>query len=477
MKRHSARGKQYKPTHAPIPEPVAATLPSEAVTLDIETLSHDGRGVARFNGKATFVSDALPGETVLARLTESKSKYNLAQIEQILTASPDRVTPFCPHYEQCGGCDLQHLSASRQVELKQTQVLEQLQRIGQCSPEETLPPLRAATDHYRRSARIGINQLSDGEPIVGFRRHNSNLLCQIDSCPVLEPRLDNLFAAIRAQLSPLGDIKHITQLDVDLGDQQGFLTIRHKKPLNAEAIQAFQQLAADYQLALAFQGTKTSDPGVEQPETASGMTAAYQLNGLTLNFRPGDFIQVNAQINQQMIDQAIRLLEPAPGDQILDLFCGLGNFTLPLAQQGAAVTGIEGSVAMVSQAQLNAQQNNLTDCEFHCANLTEDLSRLTWYRKPYNKIVLDPPRAGAQEIIGQLCALKADKILYISCNPGALARDTQALKQEGYRLQKFLVMDMFPQTHHIESMALFVRGKKPAAKKKVISGKKLWSKR
>lgn len=461
--------KRYKSRKKPQPQSAKSTpaLPSDPVEIEIESLSHDGLGVGRFEGKVTFVSNALPGERVLARFSEAKSKFNAAHAIEILRPSPDRVEPSCPHYAECGGCDLQHLSAERQLELKQIQVLDQLQRIGQTTPNKVLLPLHSESTHYRRSARIGVNQLADGEPIVGFRRKQSNLLCQIDNCEVLDQRLENIFSVVRDALQDAGDIKMITHLEIDLGDSGGFLTIRHVKNINAELRQKLQQIADQYQLTLNFAGNDASQN--EQPSAQ----VCYQLSNEKLWFRNGDFIQVNAGINQQMIDQAISLLAPQDNDQILDLFCGLGNFSLPLARTGAQITGIEGNISMVHQAAFNAEQNQLENCEFHCANLTESLTGVHWYRKGYNKILLDPPRAGAATIIPQLTALKPEKILYISCNPGALARDSLLLKEQGYSLEQFLVMDMFPQTHHIESMALFVKGKKPAKKPKLFGGKGL----
>lgn len=464
MKRYKSRNKSHKQ-----PKPQNQSLPTEPVEIKIESLSHDGRGVGRYDGKATFVSNALPGETVLALLNQAKSKFNEAVTTEIIDSSENRISPSCPHYEQCGGCDLQHLNPESQIALKQSQVLEQLQRIGQSTPEEILPPLRSAVTHYRRSARIGVNQLSDGEPIVGFRRRHSNLLCQIDNCEVLDARLENIFSTVRNKLQDSGDVKPITHIEIDLGDSgiagnEGFMNVRLKKNISDEQKSIFQAIAEQYKLTLGFIGNEV-EPA--PPATDIG----YQLGPDTLYFRSGDFIQVNAGINHQMVNLANELLEIKPGDRVLDLFCGLGNFSIPMARNGAQVTGIEGNSSMVQQAQLNAEHNKIEGCEFHCGNLAKELNGLHWYRKGYNKILLDPPRAGAATIIPQLTALTPEKVLYISCNPGALARDSRSFKEQGYTLKQFLVMDMFPQTHHLESMALFVKGKKPAKKPKLFSGK------
>lgn len=443
----------------------AQPLPTEAVELTIESLSHDGRGVGRYQGKTAFIRNALPGETVMAQLTEEKPRFINGESETLISSHPHRIEPACPHYKDCGGCDLQHLDNSEQLTLKQQQVLEQIERIGGSKPEQVSAPLTAQSWNYRRSARIGINQRSDGEPIVGFRRHGSQLLTQIDSCMVLDPRVQDIFSRIREGLDSGEDCKYITQLDIDLGDSEGFLTLRLKKQLSEEHQQLFDQIAAHYALRLQLHLIG------DESDTITVDSASYQLEGLTLEFRPGDFIQVNAEINQQMTKKAVELLKLSADDRVLDLFSGLGNFSLPVAKSGASVTGIEGSTAMVRQAEHNAELNNLSNCQFYRANLADSLAGLHWYRQPYNKIILDPPRAGAAELIPQVTALKPELILYISCNPGALARDTRLLDEQGYRMQEFLVMDMFPQTHHIESMALFIKGKKKAPKKKLFSGK------
>ncbi len=460
MKQNSSRTIKQPPARRP-----SQPLPIEPVELEISSLSYDGKGVGRYQGKAAFIDNALPGERVLARLTEEKSRFYQGHTDTVMTPSSHRIEPACPHYQQCGGCDLQHLDNQAQLELKQTQVLEQLERIGHTKPASVSPALTANNWHYRRSARIGINQLADGEPIIGFRRRGSNLLTQIDNCAVLDERISDIFTQVRNGLRDSGDIRYITQLDLNLGDQGGYLSLRLKRELSDEHLETFTSLAEHYSLALQYQ---VIDAEQNNPPTE---LSSYQLGDQVLEFRPGDFIQVNAAINQQMISKACQLLNLKPEDQILDLFCGLGNFSLPVAQSGASVTGIEGSMSMVGQAQRNARQNKLDNCRFFCGNLADDLKGLQWFKKGYNKIIIDPPRTGAASLIPQICGLRPELILYISCNPGALARDSQGLAEEGYTLQEFLVMDMFPQTHHIESMALFVRGKKRSQKKKLFNGK------
>lgn len=475
MKPHNrAKSGRHQPNKAR-PQQAALnreSLPDTPVEIEINSLSHDGRGVGKYQGKTAFISGALPTEQVSALLQSDQGKFYEGTLEHCLEASEHRIEPACPHYDLCGGCDLQHLAQDQQLLLKQEQVLDQLARIGTSKPRKVLKSLTGPADHYRRSARVGINQLSDGEPIVGFRRAQSNRLCQIDHCTVLDSRVADIFAEIREALSDHSDIKYITQIDIDLGDvsndknqPQGYLSLRLKKPLTDEHLAFFTALSHKRGLSLQQQIIGET---FQQPE----QLAEYQLNGLRLQFRPGDFIQINAEINQQMVRQALELLELSSQDRLLDLFCGLGNFSLPAAQLAGSVVGVEGSIEMVHRADGNAALNGITNTEFYCANLNEDLKPFSWYKKGYNKVLLDPPRAGAAKIIAQLAALGPESILYIACNPGALARDSRELRQQGYELDSFLVMDMFPQTHHVEAMALFKRGKKPQQKKKLFGGRR-----
>lgn len=435
----------------------AKTLTNEPVELVIDSLSHDGRGVGRLDGKATFVSHALPGETVLAKVHNAKAKFNEADCLEVISASADRVDPFCEHYQTCGGCDLQHLRQDAQVDHKQTQVLEQLSRIGHITPQETLPALQGPAENYRRSARIGINQKADGEVIVGFRRRASNLLTQIDNCPVLDKRLENICASLRDALEALPSVKHLTHLDISLGDNNGLLSVRHLKPLNEDELSVFTSICEAYDLSL-------------QHEKSEKLSASYRINDVDLAFHSGDFIQINAEINQQMINKAIELLDIQTEDKILDLFCGSGNFSLQLARKAQSVTGVEGSDAMVEQASANAAANGIDNCTFFRANLADNIAYCKWYKNKYDKILLDPPRAGAESIIEEVCQLQASKILYIACNPGALARDGGELQRHGYILSHFMLADMFPQTHHIESVALFERDPnfKPEQQEKLL---------
>jgi len=426
-----------------------ATQSDTTHSLTIERLSHEGRGVGRIGGKTTFVPDALPGEELLVRIEEVHKRYNTARVVERHSSSPDRTEPLCSHYGECGGCDLQHLNIDAQRQHKQQQVLDQLQRFAAVVPEQIEPALIASDAGYRRAARIGINQRQrDDEVLVGFRRRGSNKLLDIEQCPVLEPRLQPVFALMREALSDQGDIRRITHLDISCGDQGGYLRLRCTRAL-PEALQARLEQVADT-LDLTLQIALAADSHSDLAQ------AHYHLptQNLQLNFASTDFIQVNADINHQMVNQALEWLAPSSDDRVLDLFSGLGNFTLPLAQKAAQAVGVEGSTTMVERARSNAEAAGLDNVQFYRADLSQSFRHAPWFHEGFDLILLDPPRTGARETVGQLVHYGARRILYISCNPSALVADLEPLLSEGYRVTRFGIMDMFPQTAHVESMLL-----------------------
>ncbi|WP_286238964.1 23S rRNA (uracil(1939)-C(5))-methyltransferase RlmD [Neptuniibacter halophilus] len=423
-------------------------------TLEIERLSHEGRGVARHQGKTLFISGALPGETVRFSIDTKHRRFDEGHCVEVITPANERTDPVCPHYGVCGGCDLQHLAHDQQINAKQEIVLEQLQRLGKFRPEQIEAPITSPAWHYRRSARIGVNQLlRDGSPLIGFRRRGSSKLTQIEHCPVLAPALEQIMTGLREVLATADQFKEITHAELTQGDTEGALTLRVKKTPQPELCVKLQQLAESHNFKLYL------DNGEQIRAYAGDAELFYQhaASGAEIHFKPGDFIQVNASVNQQMIDRALAWLTPSAEDSILDLFSGVGNFTLPLARQAGRVVGIEGVDEMVHRARDNVQRNQQNNCEFFRADLSKDLRAMAWYKQGFNKILLDPPRTGALEIIRQLQQHKADTVLYVSCNPAALARDGAELIRQGYRASRFCVMDMFPHTSHVESLALFER--------------------
>ncbi len=417
-------------------------------TLTIERLSHEGRGVGLIDGKTTFIPDALPGEEVEVRIQETHKRYNVASVIERHNDSPQRVQPICQHYGQCGGCDLQHMNIDAQRQLKAERVLDQLRRYAKVEPDQILPALTDAPSGYRRSARIGVNQLQrNDEVLVGFRRRGSNKLLDIENCPVLDPSLQPVFGLLKTALSDQGDVRRITHVDVSRGDQGGYLRIRCTRGLPVTLQQNLEKVADELGLVLEIALANTP---------SDSALAEYHLpqHDLSLAFASTDFIQVNAAINQAMVKQAIDWLAPSAEDRVLDLFSGLGNFTLPLAQQAAQVVGVEGSDTMVQRARKNAEKAGLDNVQFYRADLTETFRHAAWFRSGFDLILLDPPRTGARETINQLVHYGAKRILYISCNPSALVADLTPLLEQGYRITRFGIMDMFPQTAHVESMLL-----------------------
>lgn len=425
----------------------------QSLELMIDDLSHDGRGVGRHNGKTVFVADALPGDKVVAKITKQQRRFDEAVLSELLESSTQRVQPTCKHYKTCGGCQLQHLNTSNQVQYKQNWVLQQLERAAKLLPDHIGEPLTSSPYNYRRSARIGINQTKSGDAVVGFRRKNSNRIENVDHCPVLNSTVEHLFPTLRTLLNKYRDeAKQITHAELSIGDNNGLLCFRIKKNLSQQLQQGLCDLCQPLKLNLYFQTDETLET-IWQNEPNS--FSIYQ--DIELRFMPGDFIQVNSSVNELMIKQAIDWLSPAENDRILDLFCGLGNFSLPLARKASEVIGVEGSDMMVQRATDNAELNNIHNCTFMAADLSKPIKKQQWFNANCNLALIDPPRTGAFELVKQLEDAPFERILYISCNPASLVRDAAVLCNHGYKLTQFGVMDMFPQTTHIESMALFER--------------------
>jgi len=438
-----------------------ARLPAEPLDLEISGLSHDGRGVSEVGGKKVFVHGALPGESASVRITQSLRRYDEGVAESISKPSPDRVEPACPHYGMCGGCALQHLSAEGQLAAKQDSLLQNLERIGKVSPISILPPLRGPSWHYRRKARLSVRWVHKKETaLVGFRERSSGYVTVMDSCEVLDARVAGLLPALRELIGGMQARENIPQIEVACGDDDCALVFRNMELLGEQDTQALVAFAKQHQVSILLQ---PGGPDSIYPLEPASVELSYTLPdyGLKLVFGPSDFTQVNAELNRSMLKQAMDLLQPGPDDCILDLFCGLGNFTLPLATLAGQVVGVEGDQELVEKAQDNALRNQLDNVEFHKANLVEDQQHAAWWKHRFNKVLIDPPRSGAQEVLALIAATDASSVLYVSCHPASLARDAGILVHElGFKLEAAGIMDMFPQTGHVESIALFSRTKK-----------------
>jgi 23S rRNA (uracil1939-C5)-methyltransferase len=433
-------------------------LESAPVEADIDDLSHDGRGVAHVGGKAVFVAGALPGERVRLRYTGRHRHHDEAAVAAVVRASADRVAPACAHFGTCGGCALQHLSSAAQIAAKQRVLLENLERIGKVRPRTVLPPLTDAPWGYRRKARLGVKYVEKkGRVLVGFREADGRYIADIERCHVLHPAVGERIGALAALIGSLDARRSIPQIEVAAGDDLVALVFRHLHPLSEADRAALAAFGREQGLGVYLQPGGIDSVAPLWPPDAR-LAFALPAYGVELEFRPLDFIQVNGGMNRRMIDHALALLDPQPGERILDLFCGLGNFTLPLARRGAAVSGVEGEAGLVSRAQENARRNNVDNAAFFAADLALDQSAAPWARQPYAKILLDPPRSGAAAVLEYLPRREARRIVYVSCHPGSLARDAGILvERHGFELVSAGAMDMFPHTAHVESIALFER--------------------
>ncbi|TQV80297.1 23S rRNA (uracil(1939)-C(5))-methyltransferase RlmD [Aliikangiella coralliicola] len=434
------------------------SLPTEPVVIDIDSLSHEGRGVGRIDGKTVFVDGALAGERVEMLYTYQRGKFDEGRIHRVITSGDDRVEPPCKHFEVCGGCSMQHMSSEAQISHKQSILQEQLAHFAQTQPEEWLPPLQADLLGYRRKARLGVRYVMKKErTLIGFREKYSNFLADIDSCPVLVKQVSDLLVTASQLIDTLDGRQFIPQIEVSCGDDKVALIIRHLKPMSDSDRAKWFSFAQENNLIVYLQPKGPDTITRLWPIDDEAAQLSYRLPefGVELLQKPLDFAQVNASINRKMVPFAIELLDVQPEDQVLDLFCGLGNFTIPLATKAKLVVGVEGVQAMVERGAENARFNQLDNVEFYQADLTSDLSDKEWNQRQYNKILIDPARSGALEVINNIVRFNAEKIVYVSCNPATLARDTGELVKSGYRLCKAGVMDMFPHTTHVESIALF----------------------
>lgn len=451
----------------------AKTRPSQLpqYIFKVERLSHEGRGIAHYgtdtdhpsdkNGKKVFIRYALPGETVKAQITRQVSKLEEADsIALISDSNPNRIEPFCPHFGICGGCNMQHIHPDEQIRLKQEVLKSHLSHFAGLEPMQWLEPIRSQQTDYRHKARIGVRYLpKQNKLLMGFREAQSNHLTEIQSCNILAQALNQALPELKVLLESLKGKNAIGHIELAKGDQEISLLVRHTEKLKEHDVNLLRQYALQKQWQLYLQPF-----GVESLHRVDDAQAAmhlhYRLNDFDVEFEfnPTDFTQVNPTVNQQMVKLACDLLELQQGETVLDLFCGLGNFSLPLATQVGAtgkVVAVEGSEEMVKRGTQNALNNRLTNVKFYSQDLTKDFSHFSWANQGFDALLIDPPRAGAEQIMHYVPKFGAKRIVYVSCNPATLARDAGILVQHGYQLKKAGVMDMFTHTGHVESIALF----------------------
>jgi 23S rRNA (uracil1939-C5)-methyltransferase len=426
------------------------------VRLRIDSLDAEGRGVARnAEGKVVFVEGALPGEEVDFQVLRKKSSFEIGRLTKVLGGSSSRQTPRCPHFGVCGGCSLQHTDARTQMAAKQRWLEENLGRIGKVEAETMLPIVYGDEWHYRRRARLGARYVpKKGGAMVGFREKRSSYITDMRECHVLPDQMSRLILPLRELVERLSIRARLPQIEVAVGDNATVLVIRHLDPLTPQDEEALRGFSERHQVSLWLQ---PAGPDSAHPFHPRESELYYELPefGLRFTFRPTDFTQVNQGVNRVLVSRAVRLLDPRPGERVADLFCGLGNFSLPLATRGAAVIGFEASRELVERARQNAALNKLA-VQFEVMNLFE--AQLAPYA-PFDKLLIDPPREGAVEIVKALPAAWPRRIVYVSCDPATLARDAGVLVHaKGFRLAAAGVVNMFPHTAHVESIALFERG-------------------
>jgi 23S rRNA (uracil1939-C5)-methyltransferase len=449
-------------------------LPVDPICLTIDRLGHDGRGIASNDGKVAFVEGALPGEKVDAVFINRRGKYDELRVQQIIEPSEQRAVPPCEYASVCGGCVLQHLQPQAQLQLKQRVLLEHLRHSPAALTQfELLPAMSAGDLAYRRKARLAIRYVhKKNDVLVGFREKANSFITDMESCAVLVKPLGSLIRPLRDLLMSMDGRRDIPQIEVAVGELSCVgddelenvlsisLVLRHLEPLSELDLEHLRNFGELHDISWYLQSGGPSTVKKFWPRDDSNELSYFLPDphgDIEMRFRPDDFTQVNAKINRRMISQALNLLDLTENDRVLDLFCGLGNFTLPMARRCAQVTGVEGSDAMLQRAADNAARNGIRNVQYHVADLFTEFDTQSWASGDHNKLLLDPPRSGAIEIVSRIDELAPEVIVYVSCNPATLARDAAQLVLSGYRMTHAGVMDMFPHTGHVESMARFER--------------------
>ena len=431
----------------------------------VAAITHEGEGIVR-DGKTAFVAGALPGERIRFRRTRRHKQHDDAQLLEVLEPAADRVAPRCAHFGLCGGCALQHLDPLSQLGVKQRELQDNLERIARVTPDEWFEPMRGPAWNYRRRARLGVKYVAKkGRVLVGFRERLAPYIAQLTQCGVLSEPAGTLITPLAEMITTLSIRDRLPQIEVAVADNAVALVIRVLAPPTESDLETLRNFEALHGLRLYLQpaGIDSVQRLAAGPQgRAEEAPLNYRLPAfdLTLDFKPTDFIQVNGAINEALVSRAVELLDPAPGSAVLDLYCGLGNFTLALARKAGRVVGVEGDRELVRRGGENARRNGVANAEFHLADLMQPLARGTpWLASDgagsYPYVLLDPPRAGAQEMLPTVARLAPKRVLYISCHPGSLARDVGMMVHDhGFRLRAAGVLDMFPHTTHVESLAV-----------------------
>ncbi len=438
-------------------KPIAAAVPE---TGTVAALTHEGEGVVK-GGKTAFVNGALPGEQISFIRTRSHRQYDEGRLLEVLVASPHRVTPKCAHFGVCGGCALQHLDAAAQLAVKQDELRENLERIARVMPETWLDPIHSPPWGYRRRARLGAKYvIKKGRGVVGFRERLAPYVAALDRCEVLAVPVGELIDPLSRLLTDLSIRERLPQIEVAVADNATALVLRVLLPPTEGDLTKLREFESIHGVRFYLQSG-----GIDtvRPLTEGGSPLVYRHPrfDVELEFQPTDFIQVNGPVNALLVERAVEMLDPGSDSSVLDLFCGLGNFTLALARRAGRVVGVEGEAGLVRRAEANARRNGIENAYFHVADLAKEVTDPpSWAKTPYSHVLLDPPRAGAREMLPTVARLGPKAVLYISCHPGSLARDIGMLVETyGFALRAAGVVDMFPHTSHVESLALLTPSK------------------
>ena len=432
----------------------------EPETAAIESATHDGRGIAAVTGKKVFVAGALQGETVRFQRRKRRRNYDEAELLEVLDPSPARIKPRCAVFGRCGGCSLQHISEDSQREIKQQTLADSLERIGQVEPAQWLAPLFDTDEdggwHYRRRARLAVKDVAaKGRVLVGFREAHAPYVCDMQRCEVLGKPVAELLLPLSELVGGLSIRRRLPQIEVAIADDCTALVFRVLDPPSAADIEALRSFGDRYDIRI---GLQPGGPATVESLDGGSLALSYTLPefSVDIEFGPTDFVQVNGLVNRMMVSKALQLLDVGPDSTVLDLYCGIGNFSLPLARRAGRVLGVELESRQVERGRQNAERNGIDNCEFRVADLADISGDEAWLADGWDRMLLDPARSGAREIVESANVIGAARIVYVSCHPGTLARDAGILVNEkGYRLEAAGIIDMFPHTGHVESLAVF----------------------
>lgn len=433
-------------------------LPEKPIPVAIHDLAHDGRGVGRAEDKVVFVRGALPGELVDARLTGRNRRFDEGAAEAVIESSPERIAPECPWFGVCGGCALQHLAPSAQLTWKQHRLAENFARIGNVQPGEWIAPISSQPWHYRRRARLSVRLVrAKGRVLVGFREAGGRFVADVEYCKVLHPAFAHRLLSLSKMIGGLSIPNRIAQVECAAGDESAAIVLRHLDKLADADLDRLREWSDETGIAVWLQSGGPDSVTRLHPED-HGLSYSLPAFDLRFAFHPQQFVQVNAEINQALVARAVEWMAIQSGERVLDLFCGLGNFSLPLASTGAEVVGVELAPDLVASAQANARANGIGNARFVAADLQQSVESLEWMKQRFDAVLIDPPRSGAQAMLPLIAATGARRVVYVSCDPATLARDVGLLVHEhGFSLARAGVADMFPHTAHVESIALLTR--------------------